>query len=107
MFDIFLEPDRQKALAQAQEGSIYFREINDSDLVIAVYPLLWGNAHVCLVEPLTGSVLDSFSYASPRAAIEAAKLWSGEGDAPEGWFRNPTTGRRRENGDPAKETVRP
>jgi hypothetical protein len=41
-------------------------------------------------------------YASALAALDA---WDGEGE-PLGWHRHPDTGRRRENGDPAKEEIR-
>ena len=38
--------------------------------------------------------------------LTALQQWDGEGD-PVGWFRNPTTGRRRPGNDPAKEYVAP
>lgn len=41
------------------------------------------------------------TYAKAKAALAA---WDGEGE-PQGWHRHPDTGRRRENGDPAKETI--
>lgn len=31
--------------------------------------------------------------------------WDGKGDPPGGWHRNPDTGRRRPNGDPAQEYI--
>jgi hypothetical protein len=47
---------------------------------------------------------DRFCYAT-RAGAEAALLgWDGSGE-PEGWHRHPNTGRRREGGDPGKETI--
>ncbi|RBB38893.1 hypothetical protein DPV79_16055 [Burkholderia reimsis] len=41
------------------------------------------------------------SYADAKAALDA---WDGEGE-PTGWHRHPDTGRRRENGDPERETI--
>lgn len=41
------------------------------------------------------------SYADARAALDA---WDGEGE-PTGWHRHPSSGRRRENGDPNRETI--
>ena len=35
----------------------------------------------------------------------ALAAWNGSGE-PDGWFRNPTDGRRRPDGDPAREYVR-
>lgn len=98
-------PDRDQALDEARYGSLYFRVLECGD-AIAVYPMGYGNARVCLVEPHTGSIANAYCYAGPRLAIEAAKLWSGEGDPIDGWHRNPHTGRRRELGNPSKETVR-
>lgn len=38
--------------------------------------------------------------------IAAAKAWDGTGDPPDGWIKQQlSTGRRRTNGDPAKEFV--
>lgn len=50
---------------------------------------------------------DRWCYHTYAAATTAAENWSGEaGTEPEGWHRHPTTGRRREDGDPATETIR-
>lgn len=40
-----------------------------------------------------------------EAGWRAAIGWDGEGE-PDGWYRNPQTGRRRPDGDPANEFVR-
>jgi len=34
------------------------------------------------------------------------EAWDGQGE-PEGWFRNPSTARRRVDGDPKKEYIAP
>ncbi len=42
------------------------------------------------------------------AAVAAPAKWDPVTQSdPEGWFRNPPTGRRRPDGDPAKEFIRP
>jgi hypothetical protein len=48
----------------------------------------------------------NFQAEQHRAAWRAALGWNGEGD-PEGWYRHPASGRRRPEGDPTKEFVRP
>lgn len=47
---------------------------------------------------------DRWCYQEAWDAIVAMTMWDGTGD-PAGWHRHPKTGRRRESGDPAKETV--
>lgn len=54
----------------------------------------------------SGTYDDGFDYFVPKRAVEAARIWSGDGDPLDGWHRNINTGRRRENGDPTKETIR-
>lgn len=46
-----------------------------------------------------------FQGAQWLEAWRAALGWDGEGE-PEGWYRHPATGRRRENGDPNTGHVR-
>lgn len=50
---------------------------------------------------------DSWCYLAEMeaAAWLAVLTWNGSGE-PEGWYRHPATGRRREGGDPRKETTR-
>ena len=59
-----------------------------------------------LISELTESGMygDRWCYHSYEAAKAALDAWDGEGE-PTGWHRHPTTGRRRENGDPQKETI--
>jgi hypothetical protein len=47
---------------------------------------------------------DRYCYHFFSEACQALKEWDGEGD-PEGWHRNPPTGRRRPDGDASKEYV--
>ena len=89
----------------AEYGSIYFRRMDSGD-AIAVYPMTFGKARVCLIDAAHGQVANAFCYGSRTQAIAAAEVWNGEGDAPDGWHRHPETGRRRDGGDHAKEVVR-
>ena len=83
-------------------GALYCRELGDGHLIV-VYPMTFGKARLCY--GTEEFIENGFCYADPARAIEAAKVWSGEGDPLDGWHRNPFDGRRREGGDPAKETV--
>lgn len=50
---------------------------------------------------------DVWCYHRAEDALAAAEAWNGEGDPPDGWHRHPMSGRRRPNGDPAREYVAP
>jgi hypothetical protein len=47
---------------------------------------------------------DRWCYATRELAQKALDEWTGQ-DEPSGWHRHPATGRRRENGDPAREYI--
>jgi hypothetical protein len=47
---------------------------------------------------------DKWEYKSTAQAIAALAQWDGTGE-PEGWIRNPKTGRRRPDGDKSREYV--
>lgn len=49
---------------------------------------------------------DSYCYTARDQAVEAMAAWDGSGDPGGGWHRHPKSGRRRPDGDPAKEFVR-
>ena len=49
---------------------------------------------------------DAYYYRTRAAAKHALESWSGEGE-PQQWIRHPQTGRRRDNGDPAREYFQP
>lgn len=48
---------------------------------------------------------DRWCYESMTDAIAALEEWDGTTAEPEGWHRHPDSGRRRPNGDAAKEYV--
>lgn len=49
---------------------------------------------------------DRWCYHTPEDARSALEAWDGTNE-PQGWHRHPRTGRRRPDGDPAKEYVAP
>jgi len=85
-------------------GSLFERRLDDGR-VLVVYPLLWGNARLCC-GPDDGLTIDNeWHYESSDLAIFAAAVWDGENE-PTGWHRHPSSGRRRPEGDEAREYVR-
>lgn len=75
-----------------------------SGLYAAIKPLLF---HWTLIVGEIGDrtgYLDRWCYQDRNAAESALDTWNGNGE-PHGWHRHPRTSRRRENADPAKETV--
>lgn len=75
----------------------------------AISLLPWGAGGVQLSIGRLGSGFhdDTWVYTGELAprAWRAALTWNGSGE-PEGWYRHPASGRRRQGGDPAKETTR-
>lgn len=92
-----------------RSGALYWRAVDEHHEVV-VYPMTFGKARLCFGTRATdfddGCIENGYCYESPTLAICAAIAWNGEGDPIDGWHRNPFDGRRRENGDPNKETVR-
>lgn len=102
-------------LQQAQSGWLTRRACGDYLWVRA----LLGGRNVFLLEWRVGGVQlsvgtgngffdDTWIYDVEQADAgwRAALGWDGQGE-PEGWYRHPQSGRRRPDGDPAKEFVRP
>lgn len=76
--------------------------------VAAVAPLTYWRGRVVCAENLErwkDGIDEAWCYESLGEALAALAQWNGEGE-PAGWIRHPQSGRRREGGDPAKETVR-
>lgn len=72
-----------------------------------VAPLLFDRAKLLLsADSTTPFVSDGWCYDDPNVALEQWATWDGVGD-PEGWYRNPTTGRRRPGNDPEREIIAP
>lgn len=86
-------------------------------------PQLFTTAIICSPLDDDSLYLDRWCYHSVTASLEAFEEWDATEYAinytsvfsprpnpvsePMGWHRHPPTARRRENGDPAKEEIRP
>jgi hypothetical protein len=99
-----LEARRGQQLCTANGYLHYRRFANGRDA--ALMPLLYT---VAIITDLTEwGYGDRWCYHTLFDASEALDAWDGgEGTEPTGWHRHPDTGRRREDGDPAREEVRP
>ena len=86
------------------DGALYRRELDDG-FEVTVWAMTYGKGRLCYGRQESMTYEDAYCYPSHNKAIEAAKVWDGEGDPPDGWTRHPMSGRRREDGDPEKETV--
>jgi hypothetical protein len=84
---------------------LFARLIADGRM-IAGYPIFGGGVRVGIGLRESCSFADVWDY--PVEVVDAgwrALLgWDGDGE-PEGWYRHPASGRRRPDGDPAKEHV--
>jgi hypothetical protein len=73
-------------------------------------PSLFG-AYITVATPDSdemGFYDEMFTYKTTDDAFRALKAWDGTpGSEPEGWIRHQPSNRRRKDGDPARETVRP
>jgi len=79
---------------------------NRGDHFIAVAPMTYGKGRIIISDSLD-HIDNAWCYKSMHSAIKALADWeTTKAHEPEGWFRNPIDGRRRENGDPSKETLR-
>lgn len=88
------------------EDLIGRRELDDGRQT-AIEALLFG-ARICIGPVDAEDWEDFWDYDSLVAAIAAYDTWNPLGGAePEGWIRHAPTGRRRKNGDPATEVIRP
>ncbi len=76
--------------------------------VLIVLPLFFGKARlgITTADFEDGGFNDVWDFPSVDAAVAAMTAWDGEGE-PAGWDRHPESHRRRPEGDPAREFVRP
>lgn len=71
-------------------GAVYIRELDDA--VVVVYPMLY-NDRVCFGPKDVEFYDRGFCFPKDGSAIEAAKVWSGEGDPPGPWIKEVGTNR--------------
>lgn len=91
----------------AQREALESRTLDDGR-TLDVVALGYGYAHFGIILPEDaglGIYSDAYQYQSREAALEALRTWDGT-EEPPGWYRHYHTGRRRPDGDPAKEFVR-
>lgn len=89
------------------EAAGYVVYNNYGDHFTAVAPLLYGAGCIIYATSLEG-IDNQWHYETLHGAVFALYIWDVTGtNEPEGWARHPGTGRRRENGDADKETVKP
>lgn len=80
------------------------RELADGR-VLYLRPMLHGNLQLGVSPHGRAQWFDNlWCYHDVDAAWRAAFGWDGSGE-PSGWYRHPQTGRRRPDGDPAREYV--
>ncbi|MFL9934239.1 hypothetical protein P0D88_34830 [Paraburkholderia sp. RL18-103-BIB-C] len=94
-----------RATCEANGYTDYTRFPNGRDA--AITRMLF--THAILADLTRWGYGDRWCYHSVWDAMEALAEWAqrgGEGE-PEGWRRHPSTGRRRENGDPSTEVIAP
>jgi hypothetical protein len=108
------EEELRAAQAVAEEA----RALGNSLLYARVIPygvlhlLPWraGGLQLSVGHSLTGTYDDTWIYDAEQGAFEAgwraAIGWDGDGE-PEGWTRHVQSGRRRPEGDPAREYEQP
>lgn len=93
---------------------VALRRLADGRLMV-IEPLLMGLMRLCIGRPAVmvadgplASWDDEWHYDGGLAALLALALWEPtETPEPTGWVRHPRSARRRPNGDPAREEVRP
>lgn len=82
------------------------KEAPDGRRVWAV-PFMFTGALI-IGSPDSWTYDDRWCYANVALAVTQARAWGAEpGTEPAGWHRHPETGRRRPDGDPAREYAMP
>lgn len=86
---------------------ILSERVLDNGLQIDVCAMTFGKARLCVgIAPTREhGYEDGWCYEDAVVALAAAETWDGEGDPPDGWHRQISTGRRRTDGDPEQEYV--
>lgn len=87
-----------------RDGALFHRLLDDGREVV-VYPMTFGKGRLVVGVPEFDSYDDGWCYPRASTAIRAAQTWDGQGDPMDGWVRHLGTGRRRPDGDPAREHV--
>lgn len=88
--------DFLKTFAQ-NNGYLHIKEI-PGNRYVAIYSLMF--THAIIIGDIGDNYVftDRWCYHSMYAAKKALEAWNGEGE-PEGWHKNPRTGRNRDEDD--------
>lgn len=90
-------------MMDARKGFLYERITPDGRL-IGVLPLLFGRARLGIGRLDDDGFDDVWDFPARGRAIVEADTWNPETEPePSGWDRHPKTGRRRVDGNPARE----
>lgn len=88
----------------AEDGAIAQRSLGDGRELV-LYKMIF-TYRLCIGGEDGYGYDDAWCYHNLASALRALKDWDGEGDDPPyGWHRHIGSGRRRPDGDPAKEYV--
>ena len=87
------------------EGYVIIRDYPNG-IRAGVVPLITGTGRIVIgsLRNWSTGYDEAFCYDTVGEAVIALLQWNGVGE-PDGWFRNPGTGRRRPDGDKAKEYI--
>lgn len=83
---------------------VYERQLPDGREISVT--LLIFNYRICIGDHSTYDDGWCYPHTLGKAfVLAAARAWDGEGDPPDGWIKHLGSGRRRTDGDPAREYV--
>lgn len=85
----------------SRQGYLYERDLDDEKRVFVIRMLFTFRVAIGTDQWID----DGWCYNDPAIAIAAAVAWDGDGDPPDGWHRQISTGRRRPDGEPGREYV--
>lgn len=84
----------------------YITGQDHGDFIVAVGEMTYGKGRIIIGNDM--GVDNAWCYKTLGEALLAYVEWEPtEDNEPDGWFRNPITGRRRPDNDPDQEYIRP
>ncbi len=88
-----------------EDRFLLIRRVLEDGRVIRLHKMFGQNTRITTSTDVDSLYYDQmYCYHDTAKAVVQALAWDGSGD-PEGWYRHINTGRRRPDGDPAKEYV--
>ena len=90
-------------ILEKEDGYVIVRDYPNG-IRAGIVKLLMGTGRICIgsITSWDSGYDEAFCYDTVGEAIIALLNWNGEGE-PDGWFRNPSTGRRRPDGNKSQE----